>query len=52
MQATKALMREPDVTGARMEAEIEIFTQRLQSAEAQEAFTAFMEKRKPDFSKF
>lgn len=52
MQATKALMREPGVTGARMEAEIEIFTQRLQSAEAQEAFTAFMEKRKPDFSKF
>ncbi len=52
MQATKALMREPGVTGARMEAEIEIFAQRLQSAEAKEAFTAFMEKRKPDFSSF
>ena len=52
VQATKALMREPGVLGAKMEAEIEIFAQRLQSAEAREAFTAFMEKRKPDFSRF
>lgn len=52
VQATKALMRDPGLLAARMEAEIEIFAQRLQSAEAREAFTAFMEKRKPDFSKF
>ena len=32
--------------------EASLFIQRLQSEEAQEAFTAFMEKRAPDFSRF
>lgn len=52
VQATKALMRDPDAIAAKMDEEIAIFAQRLQSAEAREAFTAFMEKQKPDFSKF
>ena len=34
-----------------MAAEIEVFTERLVSAEAREAFTAFFEKRPPDFSR-
>lgn len=52
VQASKALMRDPGLLGAKMEAEIEVFARRLQSAEAREAFTAFMEKRPPDFSSF
>ncbi|MWV28867.1 enoyl-CoA hydratase [Aurantiacibacter rhizosphaerae] len=52
VQASKTLMRDPGLVAAKMEAEIEIFAQRLQSAEAREAFTAFMEKRAPDFSQF
>jgi enoyl-CoA hydratase/carnithine racemase len=34
----------------RMQIESETFAERLQSAEAREAFAAFLEKRKPDFS--
>ena len=30
----------------------EIFARRLRSPEAQEAFSAFFQKRAPDFSKF
>ncbi len=52
VQATKALMRDRVGMAARMEEEIAIFAQRLQSPEAREAFTAFMQKRAPDFSQF
>lgn len=53
VQLTKRLMKQgaPDVAG-RIEEEIGLFSERLASAEAQEAFAAFMEKRKPDFSRF
>ena len=32
--------------------EVQVFAQMLRSAEAKEAFAAFFERRKPDFSKF
>nr|WP_294547385.1 enoyl-CoA hydratase [uncultured Rhodopila sp.] len=53
VRQTKALIRNgrPDVPG-RIEEELALFRQRLRSAEAAEAFQAFMEKRKPDFSRF
>jgi 1,4-dihydroxy-2-naphthoyl-CoA synthase len=35
-----------------MQTEGEIFSSRLRSPEATEAFQAFFQKRKPDFSKF
>lgn len=52
VQATKALMRDFAAIDAVIVREAQIFAQRLQSAEAREAFTAFMEKRPPDFSQF
>ncbi len=53
VRLTKRLIKHgvPDVAG-RIQEEIGLFTERLASPEAQEAFAAFMEKRKPDFSRF
>jgi len=51
---TKRLMRaaQKDQIGVVMATEGEIFKSRLRSPEAQEAFQAFFQKRKPDFSQF
>jgi enoyl-CoA hydratase/carnithine racemase len=54
LRMTKRLMKEamlPAVELA-MASEARAFAERLDSAEAREAFTAFLEKRSPDFSKF
>lgn len=50
VQLTKRLLRpDPDATRARIKEEAELFAARLTSAEAAEAFTAFFEKRPPNF---
>ena len=51
---TKTLMRRARAALAAetITAEGEVFAKRLRSPEAQEAFGAFFQKRKPDFSKF
>jgi enoyl-CoA hydratase/carnithine racemase len=53
VRQTKALIKNGrgDVPG-RIEEELVLFRQRLRSAEAAEAFQAFVEKRAPDFSQF
>jgi enoyl-CoA hydratase/carnithine racemase len=53
VRLTKQLIRHgaADVAG-RMGEELAMFRERLGSPEAKEAFAAFMEKRKPDFSRF
>jgi enoyl-CoA hydratase/carnithine racemase len=53
VRQTKHLIKHgrDDVAG-RIEEELVLFGQRLRSPEAAEAFAAFVEKRKPDFSKF
>jgi enoyl-CoA hydratase/carnithine racemase len=53
VRQTKALIKNGrgDVSG-RIEEELVLFRQRLRSAEAAEAFQAFVEKRAPDFSRF
>ncbi len=51
--ATKRLLRRPDESMvARLHEELELFTEGLNGPAAKEAMTAFMEKRKPDFSEF
>jgi enoyl-CoA hydratase/carnithine racemase len=49
--ATKRLMRDAEKLVAQMDRESAIFVERLTSAEAQEAFMAFAQKRQPDFTK-
>lgn len=51
LSATKRLMRNADVLAAQIGAESACFAARLSTAEAREAFTAFAEKRPPDFTK-
>ena len=52
MRETKRLLK-GDIAAleAPIKEEVRIFTGQLTSPEAREAFAAFMEKRKPDFSK-
>jgi enoyl-CoA hydratase/carnithine racemase len=51
LAATKRLMRNAEVLSAQIGAESKIFADRLATAEAREAFSAFAEKRAPDFTK-
>jgi enoyl-CoA hydratase/carnithine racemase len=51
VMATKKLMRDGETILTQLRTEGAIFGERLRSAEAMEAFTAFREKRAPDFSK-
>lgn len=48
---TKALMRDPVSLAERMDREGRHFSDQLKSPEAKEAFSAFAEKRAPDFAK-
>jgi enoyl-CoA hydratase/carnithine racemase len=54
MRATKALMKQAVLAEIEqtMTREVKTFGERLVSPEAKEAFAAFLEKRKPDFSRF
>jgi enoyl-CoA hydratase/carnithine racemase len=54
VRLTKELMKRAVAPAVveRMRVEARLFEARLSSAEAVEAFTAFFEKRKPDFSRF
>lgn len=51
VMATKKLMRDGDVLLQQMHREGELFAKQLKSPEAAEAFTAFAQRRQPDFSK-
>jgi enoyl-CoA hydratase/carnithine racemase len=48
---TKALMRDVEKIAAQISREGVLFRERLQTSEAREAFAAFAERRKPDFSR-
>jgi enoyl-CoA hydratase/carnithine racemase len=54
VRLTKQLMKRPlaAAVAEQMAEEARLFAERLQSAEAKEALSAFMEKRKADFSRF
>jgi enoyl-CoA hydratase/carnithine racemase len=54
VRQTKTLLRRAnaDSVMAAIAAENEVFAARLGSPEAKEAFSAFFQKRKPDFSQF
>jgi enoyl-CoA hydratase/carnithine racemase len=52
VSAMKMLMRDAEKLVSQMNSESARFEERLASAEASEAFSAFAEKRKPDFTKF
>jgi enoyl-CoA hydratase/carnithine racemase len=52
LKMTKMLMRQGQAVAAQMDLESAQFADRLRSPEAREAFTAFAQKRAPDFSKF
>jgi enoyl-CoA hydratase/carnithine racemase len=49
--ATKRLMRESEAILARMAQEGKVFGERLKTAEAREVFSAFAERRPPNFTK-
>ncbi len=51
VMATKKLLRDTAGYAQRIEEEMTVFSERLMSAEAREAFAAFAEKRAPDFSR-
>jgi enoyl-CoA hydratase/carnithine racemase len=51
LSTTKRLMRNAEVLSAQIGAESKCFAERLTTAEAREAFTAFAEKRPPDFTR-
>lgn len=51
LTATKKMMREAEALLARMQVEGARFLERLTTAEAREAFSAFAERRTPDFTK-
>lgn len=54
VRSTKELMKRPFRTEVEraLREEVEVISDRLESAETREALAAFLEKRKPDFSKY